>query len=233
MVLMLCVGITIHAKVYLVAVGISDYSGNQNDLHLCAKDAKTIAWLYSKNSDVDCVQLLDAQATVTNITNAMRTTFVKATADDIVVFFYSGHGYSGGFRAYDAKMSYDKVRDAMAKSKSKNKMIFADACYSGQIRTNNKKSSSAESKAKKSNVMLFLSSRGNETSREFTTMENGLFTTCLVSGLRGGADANKDRTITARELFDFVHTGVIKMSKDKQHPVMWGNFPDNMTIMKW
>ena len=40
------------AKIYLVAVGISDYPGVANDLTLPANDAKTIAWLYSQNSHV-------------------------------------------------------------------------------------------------------------------------------------------------------------------------------------
>ena len=55
----------------------------------------------------------------------------------------------------------------------------------------------------------------------------------LQKGLRGNADANRDRTITAKELFDFVSEGVIKISNGKQHPVMWGKFPDNMPVMVW
>ena len=86
---------------------------------------------------------------------------------------------------------------------------------------------------KKSNVMLFLSSRGNEFSNERPDMKNGYFTTYLGKGLQGAADANRDRTITAKELFDYVHKGVIELSFGAQHPVMWGNFPDDMTIMKW
>ena len=64
-------------------------------------------------------------------------------------------------------------------------------------------------------------------------MQNGYFTEYLKKGLRGNADVNKDRTITAKELFDFVHNGVSKISSEKQHPVMWGNFDDNMPVMKW
>jgi len=50
---------------------------------------------------------------------------------------------------------------------------------------------------------------------------------------KGNADANRNRIITAKELFDFVYSGVIQISGGKQHPVMWGNFSDNMTVMKW
>ena len=81
--------------------------------------------------------------------------------------------------------------------------------------------------------MLFLSSRNNENSIERANMKNGFFTTCLQKGLKGNADTDRDRVITAKELFDFVSGGVVKISDGKQHPVMWGNFSDDMVVMKW
>lgn len=223
----------LQAKVYLVSVGITDYPGTSMDLTLPAKDAETITWLYSKNTNVEYIQLLNEQATMQNVTSSMRKTFAKASTDDIVVLFFSGHGYPGGFVAYDGQLTYTQVRKAMASSKCKNKMIFADACFSGKIRTNGNSSQSSVQAAKKANVMLFLSSRSTETSIERRGMQNGFFTTYLQKGLRGGADANRDRVITAKELYDYVHKGVIEISRDKQHPVMWGKFSDNMPVMTW
>lgn len=218
---------------YLVSVGISDYPGTTMDLNLSANDAQTITWLYSKNKDLKYCQLLNEEATKANIIKAMNKVFSMAKTDDIVLFFYSGHGYEGGFWVYDAGLSYQDIREAMSKTKCKNKMIFADACYSGQLRSNSSSGNSENTSAKKANVMLFLSSRSNEVSFERTSMSNGFFTTYLQKGLRGGADVNRDRVITAKELFDYVHTNVKKISNDKQHPVMWGKFPDNMTVIKW
>lgn len=228
----LLIPIIANAKVYLVSVGIADYPGKKNDLFLPTKDAQTITWLYSKNTSLQYCQLLDSKATIENIITAMNKVFNNAGENDIVVFFYSGHGYRGGFYAYDGKLSYKKIRQAMAKSKCKNKMIFADACFAGKIRTG-KTSQSMTADVKNSNIMLFLSSRSNETSIETPLMENGFFTTFLQKGLRGGADVNNDRVITAKELFDFVHQNVVKLSQGKQHPVMWGKFSDNMPVMKW
>lgn len=219
-------------KIYLVSVGIADYPGSTNDLTLPSKDAQTISWLYSKNSDVSKFQLLNSLATKNNILLAIQRTFANALENDIVVLFYSGHGYPGGFVAYDGKLSYSKIRKAMALSKCKNKMIFADACFSGKLRTD-KPSASSIADAKKANVMLFLSSRSGEVSIERRSMKNGFFTTFLQRGLRGGADVDSDRVITAKELFNYVHNGVTKISDGKQHPVMWGKFSDDMPVMKW
>ena len=44
---------------------------------------------------------------------------------------------------------------------------------------------------------------------------------------------NLNRTITAKELFNYVHSGVIQLSGNRQHPVMWGKFANNMPVMKW
>ena len=232
--LLLTISSTAEAKTYLVSAGISDYPGIQNDLHLPANDAKIISWLYSKNTDVEYRLLLNNAAKKNSIVSALQTLFAKATDNDIVVFFFSGHGYPGGFYAYDTRLSYSEVRKAMAGSRSKYKMIFADACFSGKLREGkNSASTSAIRAAKNANVMLFLSSRSNETSIERRNMKNGFFTTYLQKGLRGNADTNRDRIITAKELFNFVSKGVCSLSNNKQHPVMWGKFNDNMPVMTW
>ena len=109
-------------------------------------------------------------------------------------------------------------------------MIFADACFSGGIRSN---ASSNHQAHQDSDVLLFLSSRGGETSLESPFMVNGFFTTYLLRGLRGGADSDRNRKITAKELFQFVSQGVKERSKDQQHPVMWGRFDDNEVLMDW
>ncbi len=225
-----------NAKVYLVSVGVSDYPGNSMDLVLPANDAKTITWVYSKNNDLSYIQLLNNEATTANIIAAMKKVYNLAKANDIVVFFFSGHGYEGGFCSYDGFLPYSTIRSAMAKSQSNNKMIFADACYAGQMREKNTKAQ-ADAKqvtnAQKASVLLFLASRSNEYSLENPKMSNGYFTNSLQKGLRGDADKNKDRTITAKELYNYVHSKVIAETNNQQHPVMWGKFSDNMPVIKW
>ena len=64
-------------------------------------------------------------------------------------------------------------------------------------------------------------------------MANGFFTKHLIRGLGGGADSDKDRRITAKELFDYVSKGVKSQTNNRQHPVMWGSFDDNLTIVEY
>ncbi|MFI3267271.1 MAG: caspase family protein [Rikenellaceae bacterium] len=224
----------LHAqKIYVLSVGVTDYPGTQSDLNLTVNDAKTIKWVYDKNKKAETLLLTNAQATRQNVLYHMNKLFLKATENDIVLFFFSGHGYQGGFVGYNTDLiTYTDIKNIMAKSASKNKMIFADACYSGKFRES-KTSSSPSVAPSDLNVLLFLSSRSNETSIESPRMTNGFFTTYLQKALRGNADANRDRKITAKELFTYVNKGVVDLSRGKQHPVMWGKFSDSMPVIVW
>lgn len=222
-----------NAKIYLVSVGVSDYPGSRNDLRLPHNDAATMQWLYKQNKGAATILLMNNKATLANVKSALNKMCAKATKDDIVVFFFSGHGVKGGFMCYDGCLKYSDVRTAMASCASKNKMIFADACFSGSIRESGTKSAADYGGLKGSNLMLFLSCRSNEVSIETPKMTNGFFTYALQHGLRGGADANKDKIITAKELFNYVSKKVKQKSNNMQHPVMWGKFSDNMVVMSW
>lgn len=163
----------------------------------------------------------------------MRSQFLRAKSGDRIIFYFSGHGYPGGFCPYEMKkiadgLTYSEVINIMNSSKASDKFIFADACNSGAIRQN-----STNSAPDAHNILFFLSSRGNEYSIESPFLANGYFTKYLLRGLRGAADANKDRSITASELFKFVSKGVQTQTNGKQHPVMWGKFPDDLVIVRY
>ena len=218
----------LQAKVYLVSVGIANYPGTKNDLRISDNDAKTIAKVFQSTKDAYSIVLVNEQATKSALLSSMHTAFADAESDDAVILYFSGHGTPGAFVCYDGELTYQHIFKMLKGCKANRKMIIADACFSGKMRTTQQQTNSYNSQ----NVMLFLSSRTNETSME-TKFQNSMFTIFLERGLRGGADTNKDRSITARELYDFVHKGVIEASGNKQHPVMWGKFNNDMTVIKW
>lgn len=218
----------LQAKVYLVSVGIADYPGTKNDLRISDNDAKTIAKVFNATKDASVSVLVNEQASQSALLSSMHSVFADAGSDDAVILFFSGHGTPGALCCYDGELTYQHIFSMLKGCKATRKIIIADACYAGKMRTTQQQTNSYNSQ----NVMLFLSSRTNETSME-TKYQNSMFTIFLERGLRGGADTNKDRYITARELYDFVHKGVIEASGNKQHPVMWGKFDNNMTVIKW
>ncbi len=219
----------VQAKTYVVCIGVADYPNKDSDLRLCANDAQSVKEIYEKNSDADVCLLKNEQATISNVRTAMQKLFLRTNSEDAIVFFFSGHGSPGSFNCYDGHLNYDAIFEVMKDSKASRKIVFADACHAGKARSSKRHSSTPTS----TDVMFFLSSRTNEASIEASSWKHGLFTAYLTRGLRGGADTNRDRIITAKELFDFVSQGVKESSNDMQHPVMWGNFDSNMPLMVW
>ena len=121
-------------NIYMVSVGISDYPGEADDLTLPAADARAIHRLYKKNASATSVLLTNSNATLEKIKSSAKSLFARAKPADIVVFFFSGHGYEGGYYVYDGYLPYEDVRSFFSGCKAKNKMMFINACYSGGIR---------------------------------------------------------------------------------------------------
>jgi uncharacterized caspase-like protein len=214
---------------YAVCIGISDYRQAKMKLINCRQDAKEMYALLQKQApDKNLVLLTDNQATEENIVKQTADLFKKASSEDIVIFFFSGHGDKGCFVAYDKRLYFNSIRQIFKQTKAKRKIILADACYSGTLRSGENSNRGNGKQSVGSNVLLFLSSRSNQTSIDDPTLRNGMFTFFLLAGLKGGADANKDRKITARELFDFVNPKVKEKSGGTQSPVMWGKFDENL-----
>jgi uncharacterized caspase-like protein len=226
--LLLVCCLQIHGKVYLVSIGIADYPGKKNDLHISDNDAKTIAKVFQATKDASVKVLTNEAATKSALLSTMHMAFTDAESNDAVVLYFSGHGTPGALVCHDGLLTYQRIFEILKGCKATKKIVIADACYAGKMRTTKQQTNNYNSQS----VMLFLSSRTNEKSME-SKYQNSMFTIFLERGLRGGADINKDRRITARELYDFVHKGVIEASGNKQHPVMWGKFDNDMTVIKW
>ena len=224
-------------RLHVVSVGICDYQHPRvSDLRYTEADVRSLNEVMQAHTR-SIYTLLGANATLANVRATLQQVCAQAQPNDAILLFFSGHGYPGGFCCYDVspsagRLEYAEIAALFKQSKAHRKMIFADACFSGGLRAPKTSTSSSHS-MRQSDILLFLSSRSNETSLEMRDGPNGHFTRFLVRGLTGGADTNRDRRITARELFTFVHEGVKIATGRKQHPVMWGRFDHNMTIIHW
>ena len=221
-------------NIYALIVGVSEYANESDNLPYSAKAAAEINDLLKRQTTPDKISLLtDRQATSANILAAAERLFTTTNNDDIVIFYFAGHGYEGGFASHDGWIDYGELKRIFRKTAAKRKIIFADACYSGDMRSPEQEGRSRSINLGNQQVCLFLSSRSDQFSWQTSELESGFFTFYLLAGLRGGADTNRDRIVTARELFDFVNPRVKEHSGGVQVPVMWGRFENRMEILNW
>ena len=225
----------VQARSYALCVGLDSYPAKVGrygvrPLRVSANDARVMMNMFSANGFSTSL-LTDSSATCEAVLRAIKYRFYTAKENDVVIFYFSGHGTEEGLLCYDGVLGNGDIVQEFKRCKAKTNMLIADACYSGKMRCD---SVWQNAFSKSDNVILFLSSRTNEVSRE-TMYSNSLFTMYLERGLRGGADVNKDMRITARELYDFVHESVNQddFFKGMQHPVMWGGFDANSIIVNW
>lgn len=231
-------------KMYAVVVGIGSYTAMQA-LKYTDDDAYQIyAFLKSPEggalSDDQVKILIDEDATSVNIRATATKQFSKADADDIIVFFFSGHGTNGhlvphDFDGYNNLLSHQELKNIFEYSNAKHKLIMADACYSGGLiaaksaQSSTKRLYEAFEKTKKGTAVM-MSSSSEEVSLEARGLRSGIFSHFLLEGIRGKADVNYDKVVTITELFNFVNTNVLEYTANRQHPMLSGNFDKNMPV---
>jgi hypothetical protein len=232
---------------WAVVVGVSQYTA-MPPLNYTDDDARLLAdFLRSPQGggldDEHLKLLVDSQATKANITAVLEETFGKAGPNDLIVFYFSGHGMPGAFLPidYDGEsnvLSHGEVNSYIFDSRAKFKLCLADACHSGSYEKVVNRTQSDQTLRKfyssfdrvREGFALVLSSRGEEYSLESSGLKQGLFSHFLIKGLSGLANTNDDDIINVTELYDFLQKGVSEFSAGFQNPIITGNYDPNMTV---
>ena len=237
------------SKTYAVVVGISDYKSlnyTNGDLRYADKDAqKFVSFLKSKQGGAifttDMVVLLNEDATKENIIKSLLS-FEKAKSNDKIWFYFSGHGIVDGLVPYDAAanhystiLTYTEIKKAFKASLASTKICIADACHTGSMQPKSNKSNNTNTKNDNfnMNIAMILSSRSSQNAVENFAARGGVFTYFLLKGLYGYADFDKNKSITIKELFQYVSPKVKKNTPNRQSPVFIGKFSDSLVMSQF
>lgn len=237
-----------NVRIWAVIVGVGRYTAMPS-LKFTDDDAyRVFSFLKSPEGgalpDDQIAILVDESATRENILRTMRQYFLKADANDVVLFYFSGHGLEGcflpvDFDGYNNKLRHDEIKRVFMESKAKHKLCIADACHSGTLNYGLAAKGPAQVSLQRyyqafedtdGGIALLMSSKGEELSLEDHGLRQGVFTYYLLRGLKGQADNNGDFLVTIRELYNFVHTKVREYTTGVQTPVLTGDFDDNMPV---
>lgn len=235
----------LEVKIWAIIVGAARYT-HMPALRYTDDDAYQIyAFLKSPEGgalpDNQVRLLIDEDATQGNIMTAMRSVFLRADENDVILFYFSGHGLPGSFLpvdydGYNNKLEHKDIKDILAVSKAKHKLVLADACHSGSILASRKPLNSILQRYyeafedTRGGTALMMSSKGEEYSLEDGGLRSGIFSHFLVRGLKGEADVNGNKIVTVKELFGYVHKQVRLYTGNVQTPTLTGNFDDMMPV---
>jgi hypothetical protein len=233
-------------KVWAVVVGVASYD-HMPVLRYTDDDAyRFYAFLKSPEGgalpDNQIRVLIDEDATHTGIKDALSELYSQAGPQDLIVFYFSGHGLNGSFLpidfdGYNNKLTHEEVAELFNGCKAKYKLCIADACHSGSLiamRSGEPEPILSQYYASLSKSIagtaLIMSSKGDETSLESAGLRQGVFTHFLIRGLKGEADKNNDKVVGIKELFDFVFTNVRDYTGNRQSPVIKGTYDPTMPV---
>lgn len=227
-------------RVFAIIIGIADYEGSDSDLRYSDKDAVLFynhlnASMPIEVSNGEIVLLLNDKATYSNIKTALSTVYKKSTDNDFIIFYFSGHGGVGSFAPYDSsqKLFHSELKSFFKQTDAKFRLVVADACFSGSIGTSsNQTSISNVQELYDSRLAVIMSSKPNQASIEMDRLKQGVFSYYLIKGMQGNADLNKDKYVTAKELFIYTKKEVSSHTSNKQIPVIYGINLDKIPLTK-
>jgi WD40 repeat protein len=136
-------------NLYLICIGTSHFADQTMNLNYAAKDAEDIKRLFYSDTTgfakVHHKMLLNSDCTLENI-QQLRSWLSTSNPDDRVVVFVASHGvlddsldyfiatYDMDFREPEHKgLAYEQLEQLMDGIPAREKLIFIDACHSGEI----------------------------------------------------------------------------------------------------
>lgn len=240
-------------KRWAVVIGVNDYNdAGITDLSKAENDAKIIGQILSEQGEFEKVFVmtgdLDAKdplyPTRINIEEKLDNILGFAGKDDLILFFFSGHGISDPegnayvlpvdtvmekalYTSVPVNILIEKIhRKGISKS-----LLILDACR--DVMQSSKGSSKEGLQADKfTNAEVgatFFSTKSGYYSFEDPKSEFGVFTKYMAYGLEGKADMNGDGIVSFKELEEYVQNGVMdwSLANNKQQKPFVKYFREN------
>jgi WD40 repeat protein len=233
----------IKPKLYVLAVGVSNYADPKLKLGFPAKDASDFAAAMERQKgglyrDVVVRLLTDERATKEEVLDGLDWIRKETTSKDVAMVLFAGHGINDQngryfYLPYNTDLekllrtgvSFEDIKNTVSALAGKT-LFFIDTCHSGNVLGTRRalnfdivgvvnELSSAENGA-----VVFAASTGNQYSLENVAWNNGAFTLAVVEGVGGRADYDKTGRgrITINMLDLYISERVKELTKGQQTP---------------
>ncbi len=230
----------IKPRLYVLAVGVSNYADKSLTLSFAAKDARDFAAVMAGQKgrlyrDVVVKVMTDEGATKDEILDGLDWLQKETTSKDVAMVFLAGHGVndsSGVYYFLPVNADTDRLkRTGVAFSDIKNTVaslagkavLFVDTCHSGNVMGTRRGIADIsgivnELASAENGAVVFASSTGRQYALEDAAWGNGAFTRALVEGIRGQADYTGKGKITVNMLDLYLSERVKELTKGRQTP---------------
>lgn len=235
-------GKTSKPNLYVLTVAVNKYRDKDLWLNYCVPDAASIEESFKKQQsglyqNVCVYSLKDAEVTKEGLEQKFKELSSIVTADDVFVFFVSGHGTTyddGDYYFIPVNFRYTNKTDiplnAISKSdltknlsliKAGKTLMMLDTCNSGSFFADSNKRGMGDKgifeRLSRATGHAILAAASDSQSAMEGYNGHGVFTYVLLDGLAGNADSDGDGFVTLTELSSYVENQVPELSYEK-----WG-----------
>ena len=220
------------SECWAVIIGVSHYEMIEGVVY-CDDDARELSQQLSPVWGQDHIKLLlDREATKADIRAAVNWLVDKDSANDTVLFYFSGHGSSEGYIApYDAYydetwISPSELGGWLERLDSQKAVVILETCRAGMFETN----------LSDGGRVVLMSSRSDEDAWEAGLLENSVFTYFMLQALDKFADANHDYELSAEEIFQYAEPETVSLTTwfpgfSIQHPVLSDSYSGEISLL--
>lgn len=165
-------------NLYILAIGVSEYKSSEMNLTYAAKDASDLISAFESNGEnyenITILKYLNQEATTSNILQS-KEILQKSKVNDEVVVFVAGHGLLDANLDYylathdvdflnpsTKGLKYENLEGLLDGIPARKKVMFLDACHSGEV----------DKEAKGEQTASSISTTGNVKFRGFNSSTN-------------------------------------------------------------
>lgn len=244
------------AKIALL-VGVSEYGPGLNPLPAAVNDVEAMRELLLNpeiggfaEPDVIVLKNPERQA----MEESLETLFAGRHKDDLVMFFFSGHGIKDdtgrlylathgtrktpqGDLIRSTAVSSNILHDSMSRSRSKRQVVILDSCFSGAFAEglSAKDDGTVDIRAQLGGEgrAVLTSSSSTQYSFEYEGSELSLYTRFLVEGIKtGAADQDEDEVISIDELHAYASKRVREIKPEAKPEIFAVREGFNIRLMR-
>lgn len=251
------------STLHLLSIGINKYKNPDLNLNFAENDAKSISNFFDSNvsnlfSSINKKELYNNEATKQGILDSFKSIESKSKIQDVVVIYMGGHGEmvkdNWYFVPHDAVypeneeylkkngLSDVDISNALKEIKAQKIVLLLDSCKSGGAIVKIAQSRGTDERktlmqlSRSTGVYIVAASTKNQFATELESLKHGIFTYCILEGLNGKADKNKDNKITIGELIVYIQDELPNISEkyksESQYPVINSTGMDFPIVLK-